>query len=504
MANVVQIAVPKSNSSIAVPTGLFIDNEFVPSVDSKETIKVFNPATESVLCEITAASEKDIDVAVASSRKAFRTTWGKNVTGVERSRLINKLADLIERDAQTLAELESLNNGKPVKVARDFDIGDSVGCLRYYAGWADKITGESIEIDRKTKVAITHPEPIGVCGQIIPWNYPIQMWAWKVAPALAVGCTIVMKPSEITPLTALKLSELVKEAGFPPGVLNTVPSLGSVGGAALSLHKDVDKVAFTGSTITGRKIMEAAAKSNLKKVSLELGGKSPHIVFESADIDQAANWAALGILYNTGQDCTAGSRLYVQDTIYDKFLAVLAGKAKELIIGDGFDEKSGGGPVVSKGQYDRVWNYIEAGKKAGARVVCGGEKRSTPGYYVDATIFADITADMKIVQEEIFGPVLSVGKFHTEDEAIALANDTTYGLAAGLHSTDAAQCHRVSEALEAGTIWINQYNLLYNNVPFGGKKQSGIGRELGRNALDEYISVKAVHWNYGEKLDWPL
>ncbi|KAI0069084.1 NAD-aldehyde dehydrogenase [Artomyces pyxidatus] len=502
---VVQIAIPNSNSTVSVATGLFINNEFVPSVDkAEEPIKVYNPSTEEVLCTVTSASVKDIDVAVAAARKALKTTWGKNVTGFERARLINKLADLIERDAQTLAELESLNNGKPVKIARDFDIGDSVGCLRYYAGWADKITGQSIEIDRNMKVAVTHPEPIGVCGQIIPWNYPIQMWAWKVAPALAVGCTIVMKPSEITPLTALKLSELVKEAGFPPGVINTVPSLGSVGGAALASHKDVDKVAFTGSTITGRKIMEAAATSNLKKVSLELGGKSPHIIFESADIDQAANWAALGILYNTGQDCTAGSRLYVQDTIYDKFLSVLAGKAKELVIGDGFDESSGGGPVVSKGQYDRVWNYIDSGKKEGARVVIGGEKRSTPGYYVDATIFADVTPNMKIVKEEIFGPVLSVGKFHTEEEAIALANDTTYGLAAGLHSTDSSQCHRVSTALEAGTVWVNQYNVLYNNVPFGGKKQSGIGRELGSQALDEYISTKAVHWNYGEKLDWPL
>jgi len=245
-----------------------------------------NPSTEEVICSVVAASAKDIDLAVAAARQAFKTTWGKNVTGVERSRLIYKLADLIERDAQELAELETLNNGKPVKIARDFDIGDSVQCLRYYAGWADKITGQTLEVNNKTKLAFTRHEPVGVCGQIIPWNYPINMWAWKVAPAAAVGCTIVMKPSELTPLTALKLSELVKEAGFPPGVINTVPSLGAIGGAALASHPDVDKIAFTGSTITGRKIMEAAAKSNLKKVSLELGGKSPHIVFESADLDQ--------------------------------------------------------------------------------------------------------------------------------------------------------------------------------------------------------------------------
>jgi len=294
------------------------------------------------------------------------------------------------------------------------------------------------------------------------------------------------------------------DARFPPGVLNTLPSLGLVGGAALANHLDVDKVAFTGSTITGRKIMEAASKSNLKKVSLELGGKSPHIIFESADLEQAANWAALGILYNTGQDCTAGSRVYVQESIYDKFVALLVSKAKELVVGDGFDEKTTAGPVVSKTQYDRVHGYIEVGKKEGAKVILGGKKRPGKGFFIDPTIFTDIRQDMKIVREEIFGPVLSVGKFKTEDEAIALANDTTYGLSAGLHSSDANQCMRVSSALEAGTVWVNQYNMLNNNVPFGGKHQSGIGRELGSYALEEYTSVKAVHWNFGEQLEWPL
>ncbi|KAF8639465.1 hypothetical protein AX16_010318 [Volvariella volvacea WC 439] len=504
MARSAVIDVPALGKKLTVPTGLFINNEFVPSSNSQEVIQAINPATEEVLCSVVAASPKDIDIAVAAARKAFNTTWGKNVTGFERSRLINKLADLIERDAQELAELETLNNGKPVRIARDFDIGDSVQCLRYYAGWADKILGQTIEVDNKTKLAFTRHDPIGVCGQIIPWNYPINMWAWKVAPALAVGCTIVMKPSELTPLTALRLSELIKEAGFPPGVVNTVPSLGPVGGAALAAHPDVDKVAFTGSTITGRKIMEAAAKSNLKKVSLELGGKSPHLIFESADLDQAANWAALGICYNTGQDCTAGSRLYVQDNIYDKFIDILVAKVKQQVIGNGLDSSTAGGPVVSKGQYERVWNYIESGKADGAKAILGGTKRSGPGYFIDPTIFTDIRPDMKIVKEEIFGPVLAVGKFSTEEEAIALANETSYGLGAGLHSSDANQCMRVSSSLEAGTVWVNQYNLLNNNVPFGGKKQSGIGRELGSYALEEYTSVKAIHWNFGEKLDWPL
>ncbi|KZT74575.1 aldehyde dehydrogenase [Daedalea quercina L-15889] len=503
-APTVEIAVPKTGRKITVPTGLFINNQFVPSVDSTETIECINPATEDVIASVVAGSAADIDRAVAAARAAFTTTWGKHATGWERARLLHRLADLVERDAQELAELETLNNGKPVRIARDFDIGDSVACLRYYAGWADKIAGQSLEVDNQTKIAFTRHDPIGVCGQIIPWNYPINMWSWKVAPALAVGCTIVMKPSELTPLTALKLSELIVEAGFPPGVVNTVPSLGAVGGAALSAHLDVDKVAFTGSTVTGRKIMEAAAKSNLKKVSLELGGKSPHIVFESADLEQAANWACLGILYNTGQDCTAGSRLFVQESIYDKFMAALISKAKALVVADGFDEKASGGPVVSKVQYDKIFKYISLGKEQGATILTGGEKRQGKGFFVDPTIFANVTPEMKIFQDEIFGPVLSVTKFKTEEEAVALANNTTYGLGAGLHSNDANQCMRVANELEAGTVWVNQYNILYNNVPFGGKKQSGIGRELGSYALDEYTSVKAVQWNFGEKLDFPF
>ncbi|KAI6152001.1 Aldehyde/histidinol dehydrogenase [Pisolithus tinctorius] len=492
MAQTVRIEIPATGRVVEIPTGLFINNEFVSSVDSQERIEFvhFHLIPSSSNLSSPQGPRRILMSPSPAARAAYSTTWGKNVTGFERSRLLNKLADLMERDMQVLAEVESLNNGKPVKIARDFDIGDSIQCLRYYAGWADKIVGQTIEVDNRTKMAFTRHEPIGVCGQIIPWNYPINMWAWKVAPALACGCTIVMKPSELTPLTALMLSKLIAEAGFPPGVVNTVPSLGPIGGAALSHHMDVDKVAFTGSTLTGRKIMEAAAKSNLKKVSLELGGKSPHIIFESANLDQAANWACLGILYNTGQDCTAGSRLYVQDTIYDKFLALLVDKAKQLVIGDGFDEKSGGGPVVSKAQYDKIWSYIESGKSHWGKT--GAWWRKAPVEKVSLWI------------RLIFGPVLSVGRFKTEEEAISLANDTSYGLGAGLHSTDASQCMRVSSALEAGTVWVNQYNILGNNVPFGGKKQSGIGRELGSYALKEYTEVKAVHWNFGEQADWPL
>ncbi|QRW05575.1 aldehyde dehydrogenase family protein [Ceratobasidium sp. AG-Ba] len=474
-----------SGKKLSVPTGLFINNKFVSSVTG-ETIETTNPSTEQVICSVQAASAKDVDLAVKAAREAFNTTWGRHASGTKRAALIHKLADLMERDAQSLAELESLDNGKPVGVALEGDIAESVGCLRYYAGWADKIHGQTIEVNDDTKMAYTRHEPVGVCGQIIPWNYPIMMWAWKTAPALACGCTIVMKPSELTPLTALKLCELVVEAGFPPGVLNCVPSLGPVGGAALSEHHDVDKIAFTGSTVTGRKIMQAAATSNLKKVTLELGGKSPNIVFPSADLEQGT--------------------VFVHSSVYEKFLGLLAEKAAEFekVTGDGFKEGVSGGPIVSKTQRDKVWSYIESGKADGARVVYGAEKWTQKGYFVRPTIFADTNSKMKIVQEEIFGPVLSVSKFETEEEVIALANDTTYGLGAGLHSNDASQIHRVVNALNAGTVWVNQYNILHNNVPFGGYKQSGIGRELGSYALKEYTIVKAVHWNFGEKMGWPF
>ncbi|ELU41784.1 NAD-aldehyde dehydrogenase [Rhizoctonia solani AG-1 IA] len=462
----VEVSLP-SGKKLTIPTGLFINNEFVPSVTG-DTIVTVNPSTEETICTVQAgkrscsrwkccsglmqfliASAKDVDIAVQAARKAFDTTWGKHVPGTQRSALLHKLADLIERDAQSLAELESLDNGKPVAVARDGDIVESVGCLRYYAGWADKNHGQTIEVNDDTKMAYTRHEPIGVCGQIIPWNYPIMMWAWKTAPALACGCTIVMKPSELTPLTAL--------------------------------------IAFTGSTVTGRKILAAAAASNLKKVTLELGGKSPNIVFPSADLEQgkcAANWASLGIFYNQGQDCTAGSRVYVHSSIYEKFLELLAKNAAEFekVTGDGFKEGVSGGPIVgfhgfrvSQTQRDKVWSYIEKGKSEGARVVTGAQKWEGKGYFVKPTIFADTTSNMKIVQEEIFGPVLSVSKFDTEEEVIALANDTTYGLGAGLHSNDANQIHRVVNALNAGSY-----------------------------ALKEYTNVKAVHWNFGEKMGWPF
>lgn len=498
----VTINVP-TGRKISVPTGLFIDNKFVPSVAGK-TIDSINPVTEEVLATVSNATVEDIDIAVASSRKAFSTVWGRNITPVARGALLYKLADLMERDQETLAELEALDNGKSAEIAKSVDLPDSIACLRYYAGWADKIVGQTVEVDDGgLKSAMTRIEPLGVCGQIIPWNYNIMMLAWKIGPALAAGCTVVLKPSELTPLPALKLCELFAEAGFPPGVFNCVVSEGSVGGAALSSHLDVDKVAFTGSTLTGRKIMAAAASSNLKKVTLELGGKSAHIVFKSANLKEAAAAVTGGIFLNQGQDCVAGSRLYVQSSVYDAFLQELTASAKEWTegYGDPFAPGALGGPLVSKLQRDKVEKYVDSAREEGANVIYGGKAPEKKGWFYEPTIIADVTPNMKVVKEEIFGPVVVMAKFETEDEVIALANNSTYGLGAGFHSRDANQCQRVLAKLEAGTVWVNQYGNLYNNTPFGGYKQSGMGRELGSYALENYTQVKTVLWNYADKTE---
>lgn len=502
--------VSPSGRNITIKTGLFINNEFVPSKDGSQ-ITTPNPATGENLATVSAASPEDVDDAVKAARTAFKTTWGKKSTPGQRASLLYKWAELIEADIDNISEIDSMDNGKPLWMARDLDVNDSVGCLRYYAGLAEKIEGRTIEQEEGVKLAFTRNEPIGVCGQIIPWNYPTPIFTWKVGPALAAGNCIVMKPAEQTPLSALRLAELSVEAGFPPGVINIINGTGSVAGRAIASHMDIDKVAFTGSTATGRSIMEAASKSNLKKVSLELGGKSPVVVFDNADLDQAANWVCMGILFNHGQDCTAGSRLFVQDTIKDKFLSMLKTKFEEYIIGDPFNIKTFQGPQVSKQQQDRVNSYIKSGIDEGATVITGGESRlsSLPsnlkkGFFVAPTIFSDCNRNMKIVDEEIFGPVLAVQTFSTEEEAIEKANDTKYGLGAGIFSENASQCMRMVHALEAGTVWCNNYVALSNSVPFGGTKQSGFGRELGVEGLNEYTQTKAIHWNYGEKISWPM
>ncbi|CCF53007.1 hypothetical protein NDA11_007956 [Ustilago hordei] len=498
-----------SGKTLCLPTGLFINNQFVPSTTG-ETLETINPATGASLGHVSAASPADVDLAVSAARTAFNTTWGRNSSPTQRASILFKLADLLEKHAEELSEIESLDNGKPRWIAETMDIADTAGCFRYYGGLADKIEGKTIEQKEGEKLAFTRLEPLGVCGQIIPWNYPIGMLGWKVAPALAAGNSIVLKPAEQTPLSALRIAQLAVEAGLPAGVFNVVNGLGPVVGDAITGHMDIDKVAFTGSTAIGKRVMERAARSNLKKVTLELGGKSPVVVFEDADIDQAVNWSALGILFNQGQDCTAGSRLFVQESIYDKFLAKLVEAFGKHAIGDPFCNQTFQGPQITARHQQRILDYIESGKSEGAKVEIGGAAWTegagpfSKGYFVQPTIFSGCKKGMKIVDQEIFGPVLAVAKFKDEQEALELANDTSYGLGAGVFSQNASRCMRVSGAIQAGTVWVNNYVVVSNAVPFGGYKSSGIGRELGVDAIKEYTQVKSVHWNFGETLDWPL
>ncbi|KAJ2982036.1 hypothetical protein NQ176_g1649 [Zarea fungicola] len=478
------------------PIGLYINGEWVEGVDKKR-FEVINPSTEEVITSVCEATEKDIDLAVVAARRAFDTTW-KNVTPHSRSRLLNKLADFAEKSTDTLAAVESLDNGKSITLARA-DVAAVVGCLRYYAGWADKIEGKTLDIDSEMFHYIKK-EPIGVCGQIIPWNFPLLMLAWKIGPALATGNTIVMKTAEQTPLSGLLFTQYIHEAGFPPGVFNLVSGFGKIAGAAISSHMGIDKVAFTGSTLVGRTILKAAAGSNLKKVTLELGGKSPNIVFNDADIDSAISWVNFGIYFNHGQCCCAGSRIFVQEGIYDKFLEAFKNRAAANAVGDPFDEDTFQGPQVSQLQLDRIMNYIKSGKEQGATVETGGERHGTKGYFIQPTIFSNVSSDMKIMQEEIFGPVCTISKFSSEAEAIKLANDTTYGLAAAVHTKDLNTSLRVSNALKAGTVWINCYNMLSHALPFGGYKESGHGRELGEAALENYLQTKSVAVRLGGPL----
>lgn len=484
--------------SASVNTGLFINGKFVDPVDG-ETIEVFNPADGSTITKISAGTAKDIDIAVNAARKAYKTSWGLKTPGSERGKLLYKLADLIEKNAETFAAIEALDAGKHFHHAITQDVADAIANLRYYAGWADKNYGQTVETT-EAKFAYTRHEPIGVVGLIVPWNFPLMITIWKVAPALATGNAIVLKPSEVTPLSTLKLAELVKEVGFPDGVFNVVTGYGATAGQALVEHPLVGKVSFTGSTIVGRKVMETAAKTNLKRVTLELGGKSPTLVFDDADIEQAVKWVALGIFHHSGQMCNAGSRIFVQEGIYDKFVEAFAKEAQSIQQGDGFRTGTQEGPVVSQVQLNRVLGYIEAGKQEGARVVTGGARAEGSGYFVKPTIFADVKPDMKIVREEIFGPVGVVVKFNTEEEVIEQANDTVYGLSGYVFTSSINRAIRVSNAIEAGTIFVNSASILCPQAPFGGYKQSGHGREMGEYALEAFTQVKAVHVNIGLSL----
>ncbi|KAF7366933.1 Aldehyde dehydrogenase [Mycena sanguinolenta] len=556
---------------VSFPTGLFINGEFVDGVKGT-TFEVFNPTTGKVLTNVTEATAGDVDLAVKAAQKAFETTWGLNAPGALRSELMHKLASLMEKHNDELCAIEALDNGElsflilgakstgmlgdangasetrnvdggavVVKTltifsliadfqlltnctgktfwwAKMVDVAFATATFKYYAGWADKIGGQTIETDEK-KLAYTRHEPIGVVGQITPCAFfpsfspcsqralmdeqgtsPLLMFAWKVGPALATGNTIVIKPSEFTPLTAIRMCSLIKEAGFPPGVINVVTGYGNTAGQAIAEHMDIQKVAFTGSVIVGRKIMAAAAATNLKNVTLELGGKSPNIIFDDADLEQAVGWAAHGVFWNHGQSCCAGSRIYVQEGIYDKFLEKFTERTKNINVGDPFEPGVMQGPQVSQQQYDRIMAYIESGKKDGATVHVGGNRHGKEGYFIEPTIFTDTKEDMKIVKEEIFGPVGVVIKFKDEADVLRQANDSVYGLAAAVFTQDINRAIETAHKLQAGTAWINCVNQLHANVPFGGYKQSGIGRELGEYALHNYTNVKAVHVNLGHRM----
>jgi aldehyde dehydrogenase (NAD+) len=483
------LAVPPEVHVTPSVTKLLINNRWVPS-ESGKTFATINPSTGEEICQVAEADAADVDKAVKAARAAFEGPWRK-LRASERGRLLYRLADLIEANADELARLETLDNGKPLSIAKAVDVAKTVACYRYFAGWADKVQGKTIPIDGDF-FCYTRHEPIGVVGQIIPWNYPMLMQSWKLAPALATGNTVVMKPAEQTPLSALRIGELLLEAGYPEGVVNILPGFGPTAGAALARHMDVDKVAFTGSTEVGRLIMTAAAQSNLKRVSLELGGKSPNIIFADTDLDAAVEGAHMGIFVNQGQSCCAGSRVFVEEKIYQQFVEKSVARAAKRRVGDPLDPTTDQGPQVDQSQFDRIMGYIESGRTEGATLACGGERVGNRGYFIRPTVFADVQDDMTIAREEIFGPVMSVIAFNNVDEAIARANNTDYGLAAGVWTSDIKKAHAVANGVRAGTVWVNCYHVLDTRAPFGGFKQSGMGRELGEYALHEYTEVKTV------------
>ena len=470
---------------------LFIDGKWCQSASGK-SFETVDPSTNEVICRVAEGDAADVELAVAAARRAFDSGPWSRMSASERGRLIYKLADLIESHQEELAALESLDNGNPYRDSMAADLPLTIKCYRYYAGWADKIVGKTIPVDGDF-TCFTRHEPVGVVGQIIPWNFPLLMQAWKWGPALASGCTLVLKPAEQTPLTALRVAQLAQEAGFPNGVINVVPGFGPTAGAALTRHMDVDKVAFTGETSTGQLIMEAAAKSNLKRVSLELGGTSPNIVFADADIDAAVEGAYFGLFFNQGQCCCAGSRLFVEQSIHDEFVAKLVQRAKSQKVGDPFDPETTQGPQITREQQERVLSFIDSGKKEGATIHCGGGKPNLPGYFVEPTVFSGVTDGMKIAREEIFGPVMNILPFGNIEEVVERSNRTQFGLAAAVWTRDIKKAHRMARSLRAGTVWINCYDVFDAAAPFGGYKMSGVGRELGEYALQLYTEVKTVY-----------
>jgi len=486
---------PRVASFIQKPRKMLINGNWVEAVSGK-TFPTYDPSTGEVLATVAEGDRADIDLAVKAARKAFDSGPWHKMSPSERGRLIWKLGDLIDEHIEEFAFLESLDNGKPLTIARAADVPLAAELFRYMAGWATKMEGNTIPLSvpytpKAKYLSYTLREPIGVVGQIIPWNFPLLMAAWKLGPALATGCTIVLKPAEQTPLSALRLGELIMEAVFPEGVVNIVPGYGETAGAALAAHMDVDKVAFTGSTEVGKLIVQAAT-GNLKKVSLELGGKSPNVVYKDADLDAAIAGAASAIFFNHGQCCCAGSRLYVEKPIFDKVVEGIAENAKKIHVGAGLDPNTQMGPLVSEEQLKRVCGYLDSGLSQGAKAMAGGRKHGDKGYFVEPTVLVDTTEDMKVVQEEIFGPVVVAMPFTDPEELMPRANDNIYGLAAGVWTNDISKAHRTAELIKAGTVWINCYNIFDAALPFGGYKQSGWGREMGHEVLENYTEVKSV------------
>ncbi len=486
---------PDVQSFISHPRKMLINGQWV-NARSGKMFPTYNPATGEVLAQVAEGDKADIDLAVRAARKAFEQGPWRKMTPSDRGKLIWRLADLLESNLEEFAQLESLDNGKPLTIARAADVPLAIDLFRYMAGWATKIEGNTIPISvpympGSQFLAYTLREPVGVVGQIIPWNFPLLMAAWKLGPALAVGCTIVVKPAEQTPLSALRLGELFLEAGFPEGVVNIVPGYGPTAGGALAAHPDVDKVAFTGSTEVGKLIVNAAV-GNLKKVTLELGGKSPSVVLADADLETGIPGVANAIFFNHGQCCCAGSRLYVEKNIFDKVVSGVADQAKQIKMGPGLDPATQMGPLVSDEQQHRVLGYLESGFAEGAKAVVGGKRLGDKGYFVEPTVLVNTTSTMKVIQEEIFGPVVCAEPFTNVEDVIAKANDNIYGLAAAVWTKDLSKGHRLAAQLRAGTVWINCHNIFDASLPFGGYKQSGWGREMGHEALNLYTEVKSV------------
>ena len=473
----------------AAPHKLLIGGEWVDSA-SGETFETIDPATGDVICAVARAGAEDVDRAVQAAQAALEGEWGQ-MPASGREKLMHELAALVDKNAAELAELEALDNGKPVTFARAVDVAGTAAHLRYYGGWPTKIEGETIPVTWPNAFVYTLKEPVGVCGQIIPWNFPLLMAAWKLGPALAAGCTVLLKPAEQTPLTALRLGQLIQEAGFPPGVVNILTGFGDTG-AAMVDHPGIAKIAFTGSTEVGREIGEKAGRM-LKRVTLELGGKSPNIILPDADLKAAIKGSFMGIYFNTGQACNAGSRLFIHKDQYDEVVSALADAAKSARVGPGLDKSTQFGPVVSKDQYERVMSYIEGGRDEGAEAVAGGNGDADgSGYFINPTLFTNVSDDMKIAREEIFGPVLVAMPYEDLEEVARRANATEYGLAAGVWTRDVANAHKMAKLLKAGNVYVNVYAPADPAAPFGGYKASGIGREMGHANLDAYLELKTV------------